>query len=696
MGKTGSRPANRLVAEKSPYLLQHAYNPVDWHPWGAEAFQKAKSEGKLVFLSIGYSTCHWCHVMERESFEDEQVAALLNQHFVPVKVDREERPDIDHIYMTAVQALTGSGGWPLSVFLTPEGKPVTGGTYFPPEDRWGRPGMKTLLPRLAKLWSESRPEMEKAGEDLTGLLQEKSPGPAGQDLPSAEGLIAKAYQHFEQSFDPKHGGFGGAPKFPRSHEISLLLRYWKRTGEPRALEMAEFTLKSMALGGIYDHLGGGLHRYSTDERWLVPHFEKMLYDQAIIARTYIEAYQATGAEFYAGVARDILGYVLGEMTSSEGGFYSAEDADSEGEEGIFYVWRPEEVTRELGPHDGKIFNEFYGVDEAGNFESGASILHVTQSLEDFARSRGLTPESVKKILTEARPKLFKVRGKRIRPFKDDKILTAWNGLMITALAKASAALGDAAYAEAARKAAGFVLERMSHEGILLRRFRTGESAIPGFLEDYAMFASGLLDLYEATFEIRWIEEASRLCGRMIELFWDEQNGGFFSTPRGAETLIVRPKEYYDGAVPSGNSAAANLLLKLSRMAARPDYEKYAAKIFASNAAALSRHPVAHTEFLSTLDFAAGPGREILIAGNPQNDRFKRMNGILRQGFRPGDVLLHLDSGEGRSRLEALAPFVKAYPPAGGAGDEVRVYVCENHVCRGPVTREEDFRKEIGA
>ena len=679
---------NRLGLEKSPYLLQHSANPVDWYPWGPEAFEKAKKEKKMVFLSIGYSTCHWCHVMERESFENAEIAGLLNQDFVAIKVDREERPDIDHIYMAVVQSMTGSGGWPLSVFLTPGAHPVTGGTYFPPEDRWGRPGMKTLLPRLAGLWREKREEIEKTGVQFLE--------PPANNLKSSaqrpeESLLGKAFQQLTAHFDSENGGFGQAPKFPRSHDLSFLLRYWKRTQDGFALEMVETTLDKLAKSGTADQLGGGFHRYSTDAQWLVPHFEKMLYDQALLATAYLETHQATRKGIYAVVARGILDYVLYHMTGPEGGFYSAEDADSDGAEGKFYAWRPEEIQQVLGPETGKILSDFYGVSEEGNFENATSVLHRPQPLEIFAHSRGLQPLELAKIIAAGSEKLLEARKKRMAPYKDDKILTAWNGLMISAFALGGRALKSSAYAQAAEKAADFILTRLQKEGRLLRRYREGESAVLAFQDDYACFALGLLELYETTFNIRWLEEAKRLTDLMIEHFWDAGAGGFFYTADDSEKLINRPKEYYDGAVPSGNSIAAIVLLKLSRMTGNPLYEDRAQKVILSNAPALDSHPISFSALLSAFDFALGPSREIVIAGDPDASDFKTIQELLFSRFAPHDVWIHRPAGKDAERIIRLAEFVAKQTPLAG---KTAVYVCSNHQCQQPVTEAGELRKQL--
>lgn len=680
---------NRLSREKSPYLLQHSANPVDWYPWGPEAFEKAAKEKKLVFLSIGYSTCHWCHVMERESFENPEIAALLNQDFVAVKVDREERPDIDHIYMSVVQAMTGAGGWPLSVFLTPAGNPVTGGTYFPPEDRWGRPGMKTILPRLAGLWREKKGEIEKAGIEF-------SPPPAPLKSPSRrpeESLLGKAFQQFTSHFDSENGGFGQAPKFPRSHDLSFLLRYWKRTQDGFALEMVETTLDKLAKSGTVDQLGGGFHRYSTDAHWLVPHFEKMLYDQALLATAYLETHQATRKDIYAVVARDILDYVLRDMTAPEGGFYSAEDADTEGEEGKFYVWRPEEITRVLGPESGKILSDFYGVTDAGNFEHAASVLHIPRPIEIFAETHGFQPLEMAKIIAAGSEKLFEARKGRSAPYKDDKILTAWNGLMISAFALGGRALNAPEYSRAAEKAADFILTRLQKDGRLLRRYREGESAVSAFQDDYACLSLGLLELYETTLNVRWLEEAKRLTDLMVDLFWDDVAGGFFYTARDGEKLISRPKEYYDGAVPSGNSIAALVLLKISRMTGNPEYEARAEKVILSNATALDSYPSGFPALLTAFDFALGPSREMVIAGDPDTPDFKTVKELLFPRFAPLDVWIHRPAGKAAERIIALAQFVEQQVPLPG---KTAVYICQDRQCERPVTETSELRKRLFA
>ena len=665
-----ARKPNRLIHEKSPYLQQHAYNPVDWYPWGPEAFQKAQQEQRPIFLSIGYSTCHWCHVMEEESFEDPQIAAMMNRWFISIKVDREEHPDVDQVYMNAVQAMTGQGGWPLTAVLTPDLKPFFGGTYFPKDARAGMTGMRDLLPKLAEVWERQRKEVLASADQLTVAVQQHlaktDPGALTPET------LEQALEQASAAFDPAFGGFGGAPKFPRSHTLSWLLHEWARTGSPQALEMVTATLERLAQGGIHDHLGGGFHRYSTDERWLVPHFEKMLYDQALLARTYLEAYRATGREAYADVARGIFTYVLRDMTDAHGGFFSAEDADSEGEEGKFYVWRPDEILKVLGPEAGSLMNEAYGVTPEGNFERGSSILHLEQPLEAVAQQK------------ENRDKLLEARSRRIRPHRDDKILTSWNGLMIAALAYGAATLDEPAYLEAARQAADFVLRTLRRDGLLLRRYRDGEARYAGTLEDYAFFCWGLFELYEAGFEPRWLSEAKTVAAQMIERFWDAEQGGFWLRDRSeGAPLIAASKEVYDGAIPSGNSVAALVLLKLGRLTADESLESYGRKALDVFAGQVAQAPFQHPQMLIAWHAGLGPRQEIVIAGGRDQPMTRQMLGVLRARFLPNAVIaLHPPAGPEQQAIEALVPYAA---PQRMLDDRVTVYVCEQYICKLPVT-----------
>jgi len=608
--------ANRLIEEKSPYLLQHAYNPVDWYPWGEIAFEKAKREDKPVFLSIGYSTCHWCHVMERDSFEDLEVAALLNEHFVPIKVDREERPDLDQKYMAACQALTGQGGWPLTVFLTPDKKPFYAGTFFPSRSRYGINGMIELLPRLSAFWKEDRDRVLQAGEELTEALRKMTQS-AGAGSPAAESelpgteLLDRAYQQLKNSFDHHYGGFGQAPKFPAPHQLNLLVRHWKRTGAADALEMAVKTLRSMHRGGIFDQLGYGLHRYSVDSRWLVPHFEKMLYDQAFIALAALEVYRASGDEEMAEFAKQIFSYVLTDLISEEGAFYSAEDADSEGEEGTFYVWKPEELAAVIGPERGCIAADYFGVTKEGNFEKGSSVLHRPVEDKIFADSRGISTGELTLILDEVRPLLLEARSRRERPFRDDKIIASWNGMIIAALARGFTLLQETAYLEAAVRAADFIIAKMvSTEGRLLRRYCDGEAAIPGFLDDYANLTWAFLELYRATSEQRFLQTAERLNREMLILFDTGKGILNYNTFLNDEPEdVALEAEAYDGAVPSGVSVAAMNLLQLGRMLQDDGLVEKGKSLIMTQRDKLELHPTGFTYLLAALDYAFTPNEE---------------------------------------------------------------------------------------
>ena len=674
---------NRLQDEKSPYLVQHADNPVDWHPWGEAAFARARAEDKPVFLSIGYATCHWCHVMAHESFEDEEVARALNESWVSIKVDREERPDVDQVYMAACQALTGQGGWPLSAFLTPEGRPFYVGTYFPKTSRYGRPGLIDLLNMLFEKWRSERATVLKAADQLTQVLRGPESSGAAGPSPGADSL-EKGYVQLASIFDPQWGGFGQAPKFPTPHQLNFLLRWHRRRPDSDALDMVEKSLRAMRRGGIFDQVGLGFHRYSVDEQWLAPHFEKMLYDQALLSLAYLEAFQVTADEFYARTARETFAYVLRDMTDPEGGFHAAEDADTEGQEGLFYLWRPEEVDRVLGEDEGRLFSRFYDITPRGNFEDQTSIPRVTIPPEAFARGEGLTVEELEARLEAGREKLFAHRLDRARPFKDDKILTAWNGLMIAALAKGARVLGEEAYVEAAARAAGFVLSKLRTErGRLLRRYCRGEAALPGYLDDYAYLAWGLVELYEgATFDPAWLEEALALARVMIELFRDESDGGFWFSGRENEDLIARKKETHDGALPSGNSVAALVLARLGRMTGQAGLEAAADGLLRAFSAELTEYPAAHSFFLAALDFMLGPGQEIVIAAEPGGREAMVLAEAVRRRFLPGGVILFKSEGEAGRRIEALAPFVRDMGPA---GDRPALYVCRDFACQRPVT-----------
>jgi uncharacterized protein YyaL (SSP411 family) len=654
---------NHLAAENSPYLRQHVHNPVDWYPWGPEALERARKLDRPIFLSIGYSACHWCHVMERESFEDPEIARILNEHFVSIKVDREERPDVDQIYMNAVQLLTGQGGWPLSMFLTPDQRPFYGGTYFPPDDRYGRPGFKRLLRAVAEAWQARRDELVAQAAELTGHLKELGNVRREEGELEPE-LIRSAVRALAANFDPAHGGFGGAPKFPRAMDVRLLLRAWKRFGDDDALAMARRTLDGMARGGIYDLLGGGFHRYSTDARWLVPHFEKMLYDNALLAVAYLEAYQATGAALYRAVVEETLGYVRREMTSPEGAFYSSQDADSDGVEGKFFVWSAEEIEAVLGPDQADWFAEAYGVSREGNWE-GHNVLHRARTDEQMARLRCVPESEVAARLAEARRRLFDTREHRVRPGRDEKVLASWNGLMIDAFARAAQALDDPAHAEVAARAADFVLTRMrGPDGRLRRTVTSGtEAKLNAYLEDYSFLANALVSLFEATFEARWKEAALELVKVMIDQFADPVEGGFYDTGRDHERLLTRTKDPHDGSTPSGNSMAATALLRLARLTGANEWGDRAAATLRHFSGVMASAPGAAGQMLCALDFYVGPVQEITVVGDPAAADTRRVLRAVRSGFRPNQVVA----------LER--------PCASGA---VVTRICQNFTCQAPL------------
>jgi uncharacterized protein YyaL (SSP411 family) len=672
---------NRLGNEKSPYLLQHAHNPVDWYPWGEEAFEKSARENKPIFLSIGYSTCHWCHVMEHESFEDPVIAQILNQYFVPVKVDREERPDVDRVYMLFVQASTGSGGWPMSVWLTPERKPFFGGTYFPPDNRYGRPGFRAILENLARAWKDDRERVEESGAKVVEQLKEYAARGEGSGEAGQPALDATFYA-FRRMFDSRLGGFGGAPKFPRPSVHNFLLRYYAATKNEEALDMVLLTLREMAKGGMNDQLGGGFHRYSVDERWFVPHFEKMLYDEAQIAISYLEAFQITRDGQYAACARDVFSYVQRDLTHPDGGFFSAEDADSaadpakpkEKREGAFYVWSREEIEATLGPSDAEIFCARYGVVAGGNVEEdphgefrGQNILYQARSIEETATLSGVGVDETRAVLRSAGMKLLDRRAQRARPHLDDKILAAWNGLMISAFAKGAQALGEDRYADSARAAAKFLRDRLWDEsrGVLLRRFRDGESAIDGFLDDYAFSILGFLDLYETRFEAADFQFAVRLAERAIELFEDRESGGFFSTSAGAENLVLRLKDDYDGAEPSGNSMMTIALLRLARMTDRADFRKAAERTLEAFSSRMATAGAGVPQMLAALAFALGKPMEIVLAGPLDRDLLS----AIRRRFLPNAVVSKA------SEAPVSMPAIEG---------KATVYVCSNFACNLPV------------
>jgi len=684
-----SRPANRLIHETSPYLLQHAHNPVDWYPWGEEAFEKARREEKPLFVSVGYSTCHWCHVMERESFENERIAELLNTHFVPVKVDREERPDVDRVYMAFVQATTGGGGWPMSVWLTPELRPFYGGTYFPPEDRWGRVGFASVLERLAAAWRSDRAQITASSVDIVEQLNKHLRVGGDLSLAADARTLESGFYAFRRTFDARYGGFGQAPKFPRPSTFEFLLRYHARTGAGEALEMTLATLGAMARGGMHDQLGGGFHRYSVDERWFVPHFEKMLYDQAQLAVVYTQAWQITGDPAWAGIARDILDYVLRDLRSPEGGFYSAEDADSAADpahpevksEGAFYLWTRED----LGP-GAEWFAYRYGVEAGGNVAAdphdefhGRNILSEVHTVEETAAHFGRPVEEVQATLRETARRLLEARNRRPRPHLDDKVLTAWNGLMISAFATAGAALEEPVYLEAARRAAGFVTAQLLREGELLRRYRDGEAAISGFLDDYAFFIQGLLDLYEADFDPGHLQLAVTLTDAMRKRFEDSE-GGFYAAADDP-ALVLRIKEDYDGAEPSGNSVAILNLLRLAQITARSDLQESAERGLRAFAARMAAGPEAMPRMLVAAEFLAAKPRQVIVVGERGDAGTQALVRTVHKRFLPNKVLLLVDDAAARGVISGYLPVVLDMTKLEG---RAAAYVCQDYTCRLPV------------
>jgi len=679
--------SNRLGFEKSPYLLQHADNPVDWYPWGEDAFKKALEEDKPIFLSIGYSTCHWCHVMEHESFENLEVARLLNDTFVCIKVDREERPDVDSVYMSVCQMLTGSGGWPLTIFMTADKKPFYAATYIPKETISGRNGMLDLIPQVKHVWDTDRTSLVGSIDKIMSSVNQQSLFNSSQALESS--IFDKAYEIFQTSYDKTNGGFGSSPKFPTPHNLLFLLRYYKRTGNKNALLMVTQTLKKMRNGGIFDQLGYGFHRYSTDAKWLVPHFEKMLYDQALISIAYLEAFQETRDELFSSSAVEIFTYVLNDMTSSEGGFYSAEDADSEGEEGKFYVWNIDEIRSLFSQKGSDLLIDYFNIESSGNFndeatgaKSGINILNLSISSKKFCEENDLSCEEFKRLLSGFRNKLLSKRSLRPRPFKDDKILTDWNGLMIAAFAIGGRVLNRPEYTAAAEKAAGFINNNlMSKNNGLMHAYREGTSFSSAYLDDYAFFVWGLLELYETTFNVSYLKQAISLNQYLIDNFWDTKNNGFFDTAHTSEKLIMRQKESYDGAVPSGNSVSLLNMIKLARITSDPLLEKKAQQLSGAFADKVEQFPSAHTMFLCAYDFVSGPSYEVVIAGKQGTDDVNKMLSALRGLYLPGKVvILHPDGKQGKM-IEQLSEDVKAQKSIDG---KATAYVCEGYTCKKPV------------
>ena len=669
-------PTNRLSNESSPYLLKHAANPVDWHPWGNEAFALAKEQNKPIFLSIGYSTCHWCNVMEEESFSNAQVAALINEVFVPVKVDREERPDIDQIYMQACQLLSPSCGWPLTLFLVPDGKPFYAATYIPKENRFGRLGLLELIPRVKKLWQEERQEILKSAESINAAIISSTIHLPGAEMDAS--LLDAAFKAYTVNYDAQYGGFGSGTKFPNPNILLYLLRYWKRTGNTQALAMVEQTLSAMRQGGIFDHLGYGFHRYSTDRMWRLPHFEKMLYDQALLITTYIETYQATSKEEYAQTAGEIIDYVLADMTAPEGGFYSAESADSEGEEGKFYLWRAEEINKTLGDREAAIARTFFQVKNEGNYVDPVSGEKTGQNILNIAKD-SKQPDEFEAI----RKKLLKTRNQRIRPDRDDKILTDWNGLMIGALAKAAKVLDQPEFGKAAQRSGAFILDNLrSKEGKLLHRWRLGNAGLAGNAADYAFLIWGLLELYEWDFDVRWLAAAHDLTNQLINDFWDQKLGGFYLTAAQKDSFLPRIKESTDSALPSSNSLAMHNLIRLSRLTGKSKFAEKAAKISSIFSSKVKDSAPAYPMLLSALGFALAPSQEIVIVGNPGAADTKKMLKVLRKNYSPNAVVLFKPDNEESPQIIKYAGFVEFM---GAINNQATAYVCTNFKCNFPTT-----------
>jgi len=672
---------NQLIHETSPYLLQHADNPVDWYPWGEEAFEKARAENKPVLLSIGYSACHWCHVMAHESFENEEIAKLMNENFVNIKVDREERPDLDQIYMNAVQMMTHHGGWPMTVFLTPEGVPFYGGTYFPPQDRYNMPGFPRVLIGIAEAYRDRQDDIRETGTSLVNELRRLSET-SGSEQPIEKELLDAAYVGMVRNYDSVNGGFGGAPKFPPAMTLEFLLRTYVRTGNQDALDIVSHTCRKMANGGIYDQLGGGFHRYSTDSKWLVPHFEKMLYDNALLSRLYLHYFQVTKDPLARETVEGILDYVLREMTDPAGGFYSTQDADSEGHEGKFFFWDIDEIRDALGERDAALFCGYYNITESGNFE-GKNIPNVTHSVEDIAKEHDVSVSELQESLKESRRKLFQLRETRIKPGRDEKILTAWNGLMMASFAEAGVILDRADYTDAARRNAEFMILNLRKDGALLRTWKDGVAKFNAYLEDYAFLIEGLITLFETTGEFRWLEEAVVLNDRMIAEFWDSEGGGFFFTGKSHENLIVRSKDYFDNATPSGNSVAALVLLRLATLTGKDNYRNLAIAVLRQMGDSIRRYPSGFGYALAAADFLLSTPKEIAIVGKNPDE----IDPLLREAWRnylPNKVVA---PGSGTENIPLLEhrPMQNGLPTA---------YVCVHYTCQQPVNDPSELRAQL--
>ena len=681
---------NRLALETSPYLQQHANNPVDWYSWGPEALELAAHEDRPIFLSIGYSSCHWCHVMERESFEDPEIAALMNRLFVSIKVDREERPDLDAIYMQAVVAVSGSGGWPMSVFLTPDLKPFYGGTYYPPQDRGGLPSFRRVLEATANAYQQRRNEVVASADQIVEHLRQ-SAAITGDDEELTPAVLDVAFKRLAPNIDTEWGGFGTSIKFPQPMVHEFLLRFGERSGEPTAQVMVDLTLDRMMRGGIYDHLGGGFHRYSTERTWLVPHFEKMLYDNALLVRLYVHAYQAMGRPEYRRVAEETIDFVLRDMRDAAGGFYTALDADSEGEEGIFYIWSRAEILERLGNEAGERFCSVYGVTDGGNFE-GANILFLPKELSKAATERGVTEEKLLAELSEAKAVLLGARGHRVWPFRDEKALTGWNALMLGSLAEAAAVFDRADYLEAAEANADFLLTNMRHaDGRLLRTYRDGEVKLKGYLEDYAFLVDGLLSLYEATFTPRWLWEAQSLAESMLELFWDQDVAGFYSTGIDHEELLIRPQDFYDNAIPSGASAAALALLRLGTLTGVPRYAEVAGVALRSMRTSVTTQAIGYGHWLCAMDYALSTPKEVVVVGERDDAATKALLEAVHSRFIPNKVVAGMASED-----DPISDELALLEGRGLVGGRPTAYVCQNYACQLPVTDPAALLEQLGA
>jgi len=677
---------NRLIRETSPYLLQHAHNPVDWYAWGDEAFEKAKVENKPVLLSIGYSACHWCHVMERECFENETIAGLMNELFVNIKVDREERPDLDEIYMSAVQMLTGRGGWPMTLFLTPDKKPFYGGTYFPPEDRGGMPGFPRVLMGVNQAYRERPVDVEKGVVQILDALHRMSAS-AQTDKAFSDTIVADSAAKVAQAYDADNGGLGQAPKFPNAGVYELFLRHYHQSKNERYLEMVTHTLTKMACGGIYDHLGGGFHRYSVDAKWLVPHFEKMLYDNAQLVRSYAQAYKISGKPLFKAVVDESLTYLLREMLQPEGGFYATQDADSEGAEGKFFVWTEAEAMGILGDDDGAIFCRIYDVSESGNFEE-KNIVHPILTVEQASKYFRMESSEIERVIAKAKQKLFIEREKRVKPFRDEKIITAWNGLMLSGLAEAIKISPKAAYVDAAKRTIEFIFSKLFRDGLLLHSYKDGQAKLIGFLDDYAFTAVGLLDIYESVFDRSALTRAIELAETMLKEFWDDQDGGFFYTGNSHEKLISRAKPVFDASIPSGNAMATQLLLRLHHLTGEQRYYQYAEMVLRSYYEAMENQPYGFAHLLCALDFYLGKPKELVVVGKRGDLDVEDLLTKIHSIYQPNMTIQLASANE---TLERLSPLMRGKSQVGG---KATVYVCHDFTCSAPVTSWDELKPLI--